>query len=145
MSEPTPHEYWNDIAGYATEIMEEAVEADPQDPEEGIDLYDRIHEAVDGSAWIIYTHRALRVMDYTANDDAHEELGEIPTGTGWSGIVTYVAFWAMRADVTDAVRTLIDDYEPPDEDEDEDDDLGWEWGDHPTPVLVRVGPKTPTT
>ena len=60
-------------------------------------------------------------MEYTANDDAHEELGEIPTGEGWSGIVTYVAFWAMRADLSDAVRELLDAYEPP-EDEDEDDE-----------------------
>ena len=122
MSEPTQREYWNDIKTMAQEIMDEAVAADPQDPEEWDGLWDNVHEAVDGTAWIIYTYRALRVMEYTANDDAHEDMGEIPTGQGWSGIVTYVAFWAMRADLSDAVWELLNAYEPPDEDEDDEEE-----------------------
>jgi hypothetical protein len=123
MSESTRTAYWSDIKTMAQEIMEEAIETDPQDPEQGTDLHAHIHEAVDGCGWIIYTRDALKVMEYSPNDDAHEDLGEIPTGQGWSGIVTYCAFHAMRADLSEAVQEQIDAYEPPDdEDEDEDDE-----------------------
>ena len=121
-NEITSSEYWTDIKDYATEIMEEAIEEDPQDPEEGIDLHDRIHESVDGACWIIYTHRALKVMEYSDNTEAYEDLGPIPEGKSWPEIVTYCAFWAMRQDVTDALQGLIETYEPPEEDEDEDED-----------------------
>ena len=115
----TRQTYWNDIREYARVIMDEAIEADPQDPECGI--HDRAHEAVDGSSWIIYTANALKVMEYTDNDEAYEDLGDIPTGKGWSAIVTYCAFWAMRADLSAALWDLIQAYEAPEE-EDEDDD-----------------------
>lgn len=116
-------EYWNDIRSMAQEIMDEAIREDPQDPECGIDLHARIQEAVDRDEWVIFTHKALRVMEYTDNDGAYEDLGAIPTGKGWPTIVTHCARFAMRADLTETMHTLLHSYEPPeDEYEDEDED-----------------------
>ena len=38
-------------------------------------LEDALHEAVDGSRWVIYTALALKVLDYSGNSEAIMELG----------------------------------------------------------------------
>jgi hypothetical protein len=38
-------------------------------------LEDALHEAVDGSRWVVYTALALKVLDYSGNSEAIMELG----------------------------------------------------------------------
>ena len=83
---------------------------------EGYDLTESIHEQVDGSAFIIYTYKALKVLEYTSNEDAiFEELGRdaLSGVDSFSDAITRMAFYVMMQDVYDHL---------PDEDEDEDED-----------------------
>jgi len=62
-------------------------------------------------------------MQYTSNDDAYEDYGNLSSEGGWSGMLSRLAFCAMQADVRDALRDLED--EEPEEEEEEagvDDD-----------------------
>lgn len=74
----------------------------------------RLHEACDGSGWIIYTGDAIRALLYSDNDDAHEdELGE--PGASWN----VLAFYALQADIQDR---MTDVYELAEQLEDERDE-----------------------
>lgn len=67
-------------------------------------LSDRMHEAIDGDGWVIYTRKAQLVCIISQNDDAYfTELGGEGAadrdGINWSPI----AFMALRADVQEAL------------------------------------------
>ncbi len=97
-------EYWDDVR----QIAKDAIGTHPGD-EEGQDTY--VHESVDGSQWVIYTRRNLYVLLFTDHDDAYEDIGEIPTKDGASGVYQFLAFFAMRADVVDELERLRDEVE----------------------------------
>jgi hypothetical protein len=90
--------------------------------DEGADEHDRLWEAVDGSWWIIYTHAQIKVLSYSRNDDAMwEETGAGPSNCDSAGAVyTALAFYAMRADVMEAIDRIRDEYETDDETDDEE-------------------------
>lgn len=94
-------DYFRSVRGIADDIGAEALRAIIEG--DSYDLYERIHESVDGSAWIIYTARAKTVPQWSDNADAWEDLGADCAQTP-----EQVAFWAMRADVTDAVRERLE-------------------------------------
>lgn len=58
-----------------------------------------IHQTIDGSYWVIYTHANFQVLMCSDNDDAHgENYGEPPVdgdSINWAAL----AFAAMEADV----------------------------------------------
>lgn len=94
-------------ADYRAEV--EAIAEDLQ-REPGDDWRDTLHAAVDGSAWVIYYHRAALVLDYSSNEAAWEDM------TSWSEMATQagslnatrvvMAYYAMAADVGDAFAEL---------------------------------------
>jgi hypothetical protein len=68
-------DYYSDVHGIALEIVGEIRDGNLDRD----DYSDRLHETVDGSQRVIYTHRARLGMACTSNPDAYEdELGEKP-------------------------------------------------------------------
>jgi hypothetical protein len=102
-------EYWQTVEAIAKEAFEEH-----KDDESAADEF--VHESVDGNYWVIYTHANYKVMQYTDNDDAYAEYGDLHKG-GFGAMLTSVAFCAMKADVMNKYRELVDDYEPEDDEE----------------------------
>lgn len=119
----TKEEYFESVECIAQDIVDkmleeaksdfEIVDSDDEDDfyayfkEEfvyGYDYTEQLHEAVDGSSWIIWTARNNFVVQNTNNIDAWTELGELPKGDPILGI----AFWAMRADVRDKINELVE-------------------------------------
>jgi len=108
-------EYWDTVNFIAEEAFKECKDNES-------DAYEYIHESVDGSYWIIYYHANYKVMQYTDNDSAYEDYGDLPKD--WNTATTFVAFCAMKADVMDKYQGLLDDYEPEPDGEDGDGEDG---------------------
>jgi hypothetical protein len=107
----TEKNYREDVQALAREVLERV-------RDEGADESDALHEAVDGSCWVIYTYRARHVLMFSRNEDAaFDTMGaEFLSGAETMGeIYTRAAFWAMHQDVTDALHELRD--EIPEEEE----------------------------
>jgi hypothetical protein len=88
---------------------------------DGDDEGDALHEEVDGSYWVIYTHAAIALLGHSRNDDAgFDEQGDdfLSGCTSMSEVYTRAAFYALRADV----QEWLNDNPVADEDEDEDED-----------------------
>ena len=103
-------EYWDTVSLIAKEAFEE--HGDDQGEAD-----DYIHESVDGNHWIIYTYAQYKVLQYTDNDSAYEEYGDLPRD--WSKALTLVAFCAMKADVMAKYQELVEAFENREEDEDD--------------------------
>ena len=90
----------------AEEIIAELNGGDLEDDRNRELISDRIHEAADGSAWVIYTHRARMVLLVSEDPDAYMELGveamETDGALNWSAL----AFCALRADIEQIVTAL---------------------------------------
>lgn len=103
-------EYWDTVSVIAKEAFEE----------HGDDTGaagDFIHESVDGNYWVIYYHANYKVMQYTDNDSAFEEYGDLPSD--WGKALTLVAFCAMYADTLAKYNELVEAFENREEDEDD--------------------------
>ena len=118
----TREEYFEDVESIAQDIVDRMLEEAKPDFYEvqddfldfndffkgefvyGYDYNEDLHEAVDGSSWIIWTNRHNFVVQNTNNIDAWTELGELPKGDPILGI----AFWAMMADVRDKINELVE-------------------------------------
>ena len=98
--------YLSDVESMAADIIEEH----GHDHEA---IYDAVHEWVDGSEWVIYTHRARMVLEFSSNKEAGpDELGWegfAAGATGWADLYTRGAYYAMSADVMKKVHELLDD------------------------------------
>lgn len=71
------------------------------------DMHQRVWEDVDGSQWIIYYGRNMDVLEQSRNSDAIDDAGvEISTSGGWRSILAQVAFFAMEADLWEALGEL---------------------------------------
>jgi len=103
MTTPTAHEYFADVASIAREIVAEHGDSDDY-------IHDAIHEACDGSQWVIYTYRARKVLEFSSNDEAGpDEMGwdGFSEGCdGWVDVFTRGAYFAMCADVSEKVHDL---------------------------------------
>ena len=96
------NEYWNTVKAIAQDIKEEYQESGGD-----FDVEERIWEEVDGSEYIIYYHKNLEVLQNSDNSDEIDNVGaEIDTSKGWQAILTQVAFYAMEADVRDALSEI---------------------------------------
>lgn len=97
-------EYWAEINEIAANARREA-------KDQGMDLYDYLHETIDGHQFVIYTYKARHVLQYSSHEDAiFEELGD-QTVESMSGIYTPAAYFAMLADVGDALPDESDEEE----------------------------------
>lgn len=107
----TEKDYRNDVDSYAIEVRDRV-------RDEGVDECDAIHDAVDGSQWVIYTYRARHVLMFSTNEDAIFDEGIGLQGLNNSGdLFSAMAYWAMRADVAEALAEL-----PTEEEEQADDE-----------------------
>lgn len=101
-------EYREDVQSIAAEIAAEVKSGDLARD----DVYDRLHETIDGNQWVIYTYRAKLVCAFLSdNEDAAADEGmeiDHSEGIDWSAM----AFFAMLADVNAAL---------PDFDEEDDE------------------------
>ncbi len=84
------------------DIAKEALELADEEERETF-----VWESVDGSEWVIYYQNARAVAMVTDNLEAYEDggidLGSLPDG---ASIETLIAFYAMRADVCEAIERL---------------------------------------
>lgn len=101
-------EYWATVNAIAKEALDECGDDESE-------AYDYIHQDVGGSSWIIYTYTQIKVIQYSDNEDAYSEIGELPNT--WSEALSCVAFCAMKADVMTAYRELLAEKEDAEDDE----------------------------
>lgn len=93
----TYREYWETVDTIAEDAKDNAEEY-------GSDVYDNVNESVDGSYWIIYTHAQLKVLQYTDNKDAINDVyGDTLEGSA-DTIITQIAYFAMVQDVMDRLQ-----------------------------------------
>jgi hypothetical protein len=93
-----------DEIDYRASVAAMAAEVLRQCKEEGADRADAIHAEADGSCWAIYTWRALRVLQFSRNDDAAiEECGpDIFRHCGsMAELYSRAAYFALRADIAE--------------------------------------------
>ena len=101
--------YWDTVNAIAAEIIEEC-----GDDHEA--RCDRVHQDVDGSHWVIYTHANLKVIEFSETTPSETEWRScLPQDAGWAAITAVVAFCLMEADVMSALGRL-------DAEEEEDDE-----------------------
>lgn len=108
--------YYTAVRSIAEDILAQVKAGDILDEEE---LQEYLWQTVEGSEWVIYTHKALLVMVASDNWDSVDDDG--PNGpNGVADLVSFRTFWALREDV----REMLSDIKwPEDEDEDEADAL----------------------
>jgi hypothetical protein len=100
----TQRHYFDAVRAIEQDIREEA--ARRSGPVQ--DIGDAIHEAVDGSEWVIYTYRAKAVLDYSDNRDAFRDMGMDSSDWGSDGIPwSQLAYWAMFEDVNSRLDDLV--------------------------------------
>jgi hypothetical protein len=89
-------EYYNAVLGLAQEV-------DDLVKNEGMDEGDALHQVVDGSYWVIYTHANFQVLMCSDHHDAYsEDYGQAPVDGGdinWAAL----AFAAMSRDVSERI------------------------------------------
>lgn len=101
----TSREYFNAVESIARNAFDEC----HHDPDHE-DIHDRIREAVDGSQWVIYTGRQRAVLVWTENLEAADDVGvRFDTVTD---ALNGIAFYAMEADVRDALQRISHDHDP---------------------------------
>lgn len=102
MSNDTESDYWASVHTAADDAAESI-------REHGQDCGDALHEAADGSYWVIYYHAAALTLRYSPNDDAiFDECGP-QSFDNWGDCVTRCAAWAYAADVRDYFGRTYDE------------------------------------
>jgi hypothetical protein len=105
MPTPTEYEYFRDVETMALDLVEEYGHDDDA-------MDDAVHEAIDGSQWVIYYYRARLVLQFSSNDEAGpDEMGWetfVDGATGWSDLYTRGAYFAMRADVSEKIEEILE-------------------------------------
>lgn len=118
-------DYWDDVRGCAESLVERIKEKTYIKTSE--DLREAIHNDVDGSARVIYTHLAIECLRFSKYDGRAVEEGlvdasQFKDGIPWSAL----AYAAFEQDVYDQLDALGIDVNSDtfglEEDEDEDDD-----------------------
>ena len=82
-------------------VVASLVERIKEDSEAGDDLPDKIHEAVAGSQYIIYTSYHALILRQSKNDDAYMRAFGNEGLTEHSEYMQAAAFFALREDVTE--------------------------------------------
>jgi Sec-independent protein translocase protein TatA len=99
------------IADKETEIAEtiDALTVDSLD-----DVYDKVHEQVDGHEWVIYYSKAWDVAHLMSGDDAacreFEDLGCLESGKSLDDLICQFAFCALRANVSEEIESALEEY-----------------------------------
>lgn len=102
--EITAYEYRRDVETMALDLVEEHGHDDDA-------MDDAVHEAIDGSHWVIYTYRARKVLEFSDNDEAGPDCcgwEDFAHGaTGWADLYTKGAYYAMRADLSEKIEEIL--------------------------------------
>jgi hypothetical protein len=99
------------IADKETEITDaiEALTIDDLD-----DVYDKVHEQVDGHEWVTYYSKAWEVAALMSSDDAacreFEELGCLESGKSLDDLICQFAYCALYANVCDEMESALEEY-----------------------------------
>ena len=89
--------YYSDVRDYAREIVQSVKDGEISDRDE---LYTRVSETVDGTQWVIYTHKAMAVLMASDNDGAYlDEYGAEGLIDGGALNWSRMAFAAMERDM----------------------------------------------
>ncbi len=96
---------------YVKDMAKEALEEHPDDEDA---QEDQLHQSVDGSGYVIYTHKNLKVIRFTEHGDALWEEGmgdemEKPESEG--DVLQKLAYWDMLADARDELQRLREEKE----------------------------------
>lgn len=109
MNKPTSLEYFTDVNRIAKDIIKEV------GTDEFAEYSDAIHEWVDGNMWVIYTYRAQLLLTFSSNSDAGPDSigweGLVSGCNGWSDLYSRGAYFAMCADVSEAIDRILDEVE----------------------------------
>jgi hypothetical protein len=98
-------EYWQGVRGIAQSVADRV--------KEGEEESDVIHEEVDGSYWVIYTHANFQVLMCSDHHDAYsEDFGEPPV-TGDTVNWAALAYAALARDVSEQVRVGVEEVRQP--------------------------------
>ena len=114
MTECTEKAYFDFIEQIAEQVTSEAREYDQ-------DIYDTLHETIDGCYWVVYYHAARAALQFSPNEDAiFDALGRnaedcFPGCQSMNDIRSQAAYYAILQDVMDH------DAFNADEDDDNDD------------------------
>jgi len=100
-----------DIADKQAEI-DDAIEALTIDDLD--DVYDKVHEMVDGHEWVIYYSKAWDVAHLMSGDEnacsEFEELANFENGKSLDDLVQQFAFCALRANVVAEMESALEEY-----------------------------------
>jgi hypothetical protein len=93
--------YWATVK----DIAKEALEAEQR----GEDAHDYIHESVDGSHYVIYTHANVTALQESENESAaFDDMGAdaLAGCDSYSAVMARLAYYAMSADVHQSLEEL---------------------------------------
>tara|TARA_R110000787_G_scaffold27953_3_gene76702 strand:+ start:748 stop:1353 length:606 start_codon:yes stop_codon:yes gene_type:complete len=80
------------------------------------DIWDTLHETVDSDSWVIYTHKAMKVIEFSDNDCAYfDAVGPVEV-SDWTTLFSHAAYYALMQDITEALHNDADGFDPNDED-----------------------------
>ena len=116
MNSITAKDYAAEVKSTAFHLVEEVL-LETETREEALELINdsRLHETIDGHQWVIYYAYNLPVLECSDNADYMEEnLGDDCIAAalkhgGIKGLHTALAFWAMYADVQQAIQERFDE------------------------------------
>tara|TARA_B100000768_G_scaffold168165_1_gene172827 strand:+ start:360 stop:722 length:363 start_codon:yes stop_codon:yes gene_type:complete len=111
MNTITATDYTAEVKATAFNLVEEVIQ-ETETRDEALELINdsRLHETIDGHQWVIYYAYNLPVLEHSDNAYYMEEnLGDdciaaaLKQG-GINGLHTALAYWAMYADVQEAIE-----------------------------------------
>jgi hypothetical protein len=110
------NQYWAEVRSIAEELASEALaDANGDRGAAEDDINDsRLHEAIDGHQLVIYYTGNDTILKHTDHEDAWEDcygpedIGRLVIDRGMDGARTVQAFFALEADVRDALGDALD-------------------------------------
>ena len=105
MNNTTYTQYKEAIAELVGSILEEASDRELDHDE----IYDLVHEYVDGHEWCIYYYGHDIILQHTENEEAYldiycnRDIGDIVAEHGLDHMRGVQAFWAMVQDVNECL------------------------------------------
>lgn len=92
----TRDEYFRQCIEICKDAMKDAEEY-------GTEVYDNVHESVDGHEYVIYTNQNLEVLTHSNHRDAYFEDNDTIAAAEFGDLMMRLAFYAMRQDVEDCM------------------------------------------
>jgi len=109
-------EYYDEVKAVAEAVVDDVVRADlPLEEAAREMLLERVHEAVDGHQFVIYTKQNLDVLVASSNWLAAEEEGLIEGDVAHT--LAVLAYGAMNRDVMEEAENLLEEHEVEDDEE----------------------------